>query len=374
MSEPEKPVEETKEDAPEMPAHMELVADIANRLVSHDKDYSRLVASMLASRQLYAMCLYELEMLCDQTDFKKATKVKDEDNLDVGKSLPKDQLVLLKEVLINSAAIQAQNPFDEKDLFTGMVNIVFPWMQDVVNKHNILQAEKQKEVYEAAEKERTATTVAIGLDLVENSVLSRKKPVMFVGERYLLNWLADYVAEESRKPDTNVNQVVRLRSVEQSKVVSKDPSVFQLGVEAWKDSASSNEAFQKVYEEIIGGSLIAPVDVLLVEDLGAGRDSASYVPLLSTANEAQKKYKRWAEKAGCLLVGLLPISSPLKAGELNTQEYETLRMHNILKGVADKAVHENGVDYKVIYVGQQEVARVTVEELDAYRESKIIIE
>ena len=132
------------------------------------------------------------------------------------------------------------------------------------NKHNILQAEKQKEVYEAAEKERVATKVSIGLDLVEDNVLSRKKPVMFVGERHLLNWLADYVAKESRQPDTNVNQVVRLRAVDQSKVVSEDPSVFQLGLEAWKDSAASNEAFQRLYEEIIGGSLVAPVDVLLV--------------------------------------------------------------------------------------------------------------
>ena len=86
MSEPEKPAEETKEAAPEMPAHMELVADVANRLVSHNKDYSQLVASMLASRQLYASLMSGNAF--DQTDF-KSYKGKDEDNLDVGKSLPR---------------------------------------------------------------------------------------------------------------------------------------------------------------------------------------------------------------------------------------------------------------------------------------------
>ena len=77
MTEPEKPVEEStspKLELPEeskIPEDMELVAEMANRLVSDNQEYGRLVASMLASRQLYAMCLYELERLCEETNFAK---------------------------------------------------------------------------------------------------------------------------------------------------------------------------------------------------------------------------------------------------------------------------------------------------------------
>jgi len=105
------------------------VALIANRLIVGDKRYGQLVASMLASRQLYAMCLYELERLCGDTDFKKATKAEGEENLEgVGKELPDEQLLMLKEVLVNSAAVQAQQPFEEPHLFKGMIETVFPWM------------------------------------------------------------------------------------------------------------------------------------------------------------------------------------------------------------------------------------------------------
>ena len=383
MSEPEKPVEEPTAapvELPEdskIPEDMDLVAEMANRLVSDNQEYGRLVASMLASRQLYAMCLYELERLCEETNFKKATKVKDKDNLDVGAKLTDSQLLMLKEVLINSAAVQAQQPFEEQHLFTGMLNTVFPWMRDVVTKHNDLQNKLQKERFEEAEKERVEKDLLLGVPILqsEDEALSRKKPVMLIGEKHLLNWVCSRLSKSIAKEDSNVHQVIRLNSSD--KAVSTEAGIFELPATAWDKCAASNESFQRVYEQLIGSNLSNPADLLIVDDLFSCVEqmlvASVKMSITSGVNEAQKRFKRWAEKAGCLLVGCVPLDRKLRDKELNTPEYETLRMHNILRGVASENTTEDGVEYVKIFVGQHEVGRVPADELETYRESKIIV-
>ena len=125
------------------------VAALANRLV-HKTEFNRLIGGMLASRRLYQMCLYELDLLCDETDFKKASRIEGEENLDVQKTLPPERLAFLKEVLINSAAIEAQKPFNENDLFQQMATTVFPWMQEIVVKHNEQERKEQRKGFEEA--------------------------------------------------------------------------------------------------------------------------------------------------------------------------------------------------------------------------------
>jgi hypothetical protein len=383
MTEPEKPVEESTSPELELPEEskipedMDLVAEMANRLVSDNQEYGRLVASMLASRQLYAMCLYELERLCEETNFKKATKVKDKDNLDVGAKLTESQMLMLKEVLINSAAVQAQQPFEEQHLFTGMLNTVFPWMRDVVTKHNDLQNKLQKEKFEEAEKERIEKDLVLRVPLLQDAdeALSRKKPVMLIGERHLLNWLCGHLSESAMQEGSNVHQIIRLNASD--KAVSTKPGVFELPATAWDKCAASNESFQRVYEQIIGSNLTNPADLLIVDDLFRCVEqmliASVQMSITSGVNEAQKRFKRWTEKAGCLLIGCVPLDRKLRDKELNTPEYETLRMHNILKGVASENTTEDGVEYVKIFVGQHEVGRVSADELETYKESKIIV-
>ena len=70
---------------------------------------------------------------------------------------------------------------------------------------------------------------------------------------------------------------------------------------------------------------------------------------------------------------LRSLDRKLRDKELNTPEYETLRMHNILRGVASETITEDGVEYVKIFVGQHEVGRVPADELETYKESKIIV-
>jgi hypothetical protein len=351
-------------------------AAVANRLVKQDSRYGRLVASMLASRQLYAMCLYELERVCGDTDFKKATKVEGEEDLAVDKELPDDQLAMLKEILINSAAVQAQQPFDENLLFNGMVNTVFPWMRDVVSLHNSLQNQQRKTEFLQREEERIAKPIAFNVQFFPSAEesdgfwLHRQKPVLFVGNRSVLLWLLDHITENALKQNNNVDQILRLKTGGKPK--HSDPRIWYVPKNDWNAIAETNTAFQRLYEQNVMSNLIAPVDLLIVDDLVHARNDLTFASVTTRANESQKKFKRWAEAAGCLLVGCLPLDRDLKANELNMPEFETLRMHNVLRGVSAEKIQVDGQEWCKISVGQHEVARFPSEELDAYKESKII--
>lgn len=368
--------QQLSEEEEKIAQQMAEVAAIANRLVAHDSRYTHLVSSMLASRQLYAMCLYELERLCGDTDFKKATKVEDEPDLGVGKELPEQQLGMLKEILINSAAVQAQQPFEESQLFTGMVNTVFPWMRDVVQLHNELQAKERKRQFEEHEKERIAKKISFNVQIFPEEGkdtgfwVGREKPLLFAGWEPALRWLMDHITIEALKQGNNVEQILRLNVGGKPK--HSDPKIWYVPKNDWNAIAETTTAFQKLYQSNVMTNLIAPVDLLIVDDLTHACNSSTFSSLPNIANEAQKKFKRWAGEAGCLLVGCLPYDRQLKPNELNLPDYETLRMHNILRGVSAIQAKIDGQDWYKIQVGQYEVARVPVEEVDAYRTSNII--
>lgn len=364
-------------DAPATDAQandMELMAQVANRLVEVDLQYSRLVSSMLASRQLYAMCLYELERLCDETDFKRATKAEDKDNIPVGKKLTEEQTLMLKEILVNAAAMQAQQPFEENQLFDGMLKTVFPWMRDVVSKHNEAQAKAQKEAFNEVEKARVATPVSINLPVLSekpDEQIDRNMPVLLVGESKFVRYLIESQISSAADGDGNVRQIIRLADTETP--AEDTAKICFLRKSLWADCTASNDAFQRVYSSHILPKLNNPADLLVVDNVRNARLGLDFSSLTTVANEAQKRLKRWAEKAGCLLVGCLPLNRPLKAKELNLPEYETLRIHNILRGVAGEKVTVDGSDYYRIFVGLHEVCCVPTNEVDACSESAAIV-
>ena len=98
---------------------------------------------------------------------------------------------------------------------------------------------------------------------------------------------------------SNVHQIIRLNASD--KAVSTEPGVFELPATAWDKCASSNEAFQRVYEQLIGSNLTNPADLLIVDDLFKCVEqmliSSVQMSITSGVNEAQKRFKRWSEKA-----------------------------------------------------------------------------
>lgn len=352
---------------PQLVTDIELVAAVANKLVGSHSGFTQLIASMLASRQLYAMCLYELDWLCRDTDFSAVdTALAD---------MTDQQRIMFKEVLINAAAVQAQQPFDEQVLFAGMTKTVFPWMQTVVTKHSAWQAAEKKKGNEQREDLRIATPINLGFqfyaenEAVETHAINRHKPILLVGKQDAVRWLLHRITESALTPASGATQLTRL--LEGAPKIT-DSYLVNIPKDVWENCASSNTGFQKIYDFFVYPKLNAPVDLLIVDNLLQTCKGMTSIPILSIANEAQRRFKNWGEKAGALVLGCIPLDRELRANELNSTEYETLRFHNIIRGVVAEPCVVNDAPHFKICVGQHEVAQIPAAELEAFHFSKII--
>lgn len=352
---------------PQLVTDIELVAAVANKLVGNHPGFTQLIASMLASRQLYAMCLYELDWLCRDTDF-SAVDAALADMTD-------QQRIMFKEVLINAAAVQAQQPFDEQALFAGMTQTVFPWMQTVVTKHSAWQAAEKKKGNEQREDLRIATPINLGFqfyaenEAVETHAINRHKPILLVGKQDAIRWLLHRITESALTPASGATQLTRL--LEGAPKIT-DSHLVNIPKDVWENCASSNTGFQKIYDFFVYPKLNEPVDLLIVDNLLQTCKGMTSIPITSIANEAQRRFKNWGEKAGALVLGCIPLDRELRANELNGTEYETLRVHNIIRGVVAEPCVVNDAPHFKICVGQHEVAQIPATELEAFHFSKII--
>lgn len=366
--------EKLAEEQEQLVQDMAIPAELAQHLVLNDPEFGQLVASMLASRQLYAMCMYELDMLCDKKDFTgKAYK-----DLELSGDVEESHIPMLKEVLINSAAVQAQQPFDEKLLFNGFVKTVFPWMQKVVVEHTKMQEEANKKEFEEMNAKRIVTPLNLGVQWFPESVtntgskIERGKPVMLVGLEPAVRWVIDKITETALEEGSNVNQAVRLNSGGKPKHSS--PKVWYVPKDEWEDVANTNTEFGRMYARNVADNLIDPVDLLIVDDLKHATPSHDFSSIHFTANEGQKKLKKWADQLGCLLIGCVGLGRDLQPNELNRPEFETLRVHNILRAVEARklpAVEGEEAVYEVT-VGTCKFGEVTESELEEYAPKKII--
>lgn len=367
--------QELEEDQQKLVMDMTLPADLAQHLVMNNPRFGQVVASMLASRQLYAMCMHELEMLCEKTDFKAMKK-----EVEGVEDIQDFQIPMLKEILINSAAVQAQQPFDETLLFNGFVKTVFPWMQKIVVEHSQQQEENNKKAFEEMNAQRMATPLKLGIqwnpaEVVADSAsdeIYREKPVLLIGPERFVRWVLDEIVETALKDGSNVNQVLWLNSGGKPKHTSS--RVWYVSKNEWAGVAKSNNEFGRMYVSSVADNLVDPVDLLIVDDLRHATPSSDFSSMHSIANEGQKKLKKWAHQLGCLLIGCVGLPRDLQPNELNRPEFETLRVHNILRSVEAKKLPEiNGcpVSYEVT-IGTHKFGEVTEDELAAYTPKTII--
>lgn len=367
--------QELDEEQQKLVEDMTLPAELAQHLVMNDPKFGQVVASMLASRQLYAMCMHEMEMLCEKTDFKEMKK-----EVEGVENIQDFQIPMLKEILINSAAVQAQQPFDEKLLFNGFVKTVFPWMQQIVVEHTKQQEEANKKAFEEMNAKRIVTPLKLGIQWNPDEVVSdtppdeihRGKPVLLIGPERFVRWILDGIVEAALKDDSNVNQTLWLNSGGKPKHSS--PKVWYVPKGEWKDVAKTNTEFGRMYARNVADNLIDPVDLLIVDDLRHAAPGNDFSSMHSIANEGQKKLKKWADQLGCLLIGCVGLPRDLQPNELNRPEFETLRVHNILRAVEAKKlpeVNDCPVSYEVT-IGTHKFGEVTEDELAAYTPKTII--
>ena len=355
-------VDEAKEKIAELSAEeaalkdkWSALSDLAQRLVVSDQGLRQLVGAMVASRQLYAMALHDLDFRLENS-----TSSREE--------ITGEECSLLKEIFISSAATQAAHPFEENDLLTGFRDTVIPWMESVSSAHNEKEARVVKEEYQTKEKERREKSISLGLGLMpeEEDILDRNRSLILVGWSPVLFYVVAKVIDHVLSSILDFHQVIHLAKTPRQ---TSDHRLLELGGKAWGNCARTNASWNKIFVTQYLEQLAAPIDLFVVSDLSAANVGSTFQSVMSVSAEAQKRLRKWANEMGAAMIGCIPFPEQ-KRIDLNTPEWEKLRMFTRLRLVTTEIRPDGNYDIIVGRAGR--IENVSKDEIEAYNSSDII--
>ena len=339
------------------------LSEKAQSLLLQNKDLVQCVGAMLASRQLYAMALHDMDFRVDQLD------EADEDK------------AALKEIFISSAAQQASNPFEETELFTGMQQTVMPWMEKVSKEHTDAELVVRQEEYAAAEQERRARGVAINFtyeqvtddegNVSDVSSLDRERSLVLVGWEPAVLWVLNKVLSAATEPEALLDEETprQIMLLSRTNKLHQDPRILTVGGKGWEDCAKSNGSWPKQFLAEYLDKVKEPLDLFVVADLPYARTGFNFQSDSAKASDAQKVLRKWATGMGSAMIGAVPLGTE-KLPDLNTPDWEKLRMFSTLRGVTAKERDNGNYDIKVgLFAKFDDVSK---EELETFKRSDIV--
>lgn len=325
----------------------------AQELVVSEQGIRQVVAALVASRQLYAMALHDLDYRLESSS-------------EPYSSIPPGDRSPLKEIFVSSASKQAAYPFEEKDLLDGFQDTVIPWMKEVSSAHNDAEKELASEEFREGELARRATTVSLGLGLEheDEDELDRERSLVLVGREPVLKWVVNKILDHLLDDVCEFAQAVHLAS---SPRKIPNHRLLEVGGKAWENCARSNNSWNKAFTERYLDKLTGPVDLFIVSDLGKANSGHSFQSVASRAGDAQKRLRKWATLMGSAMIGAIPVSD---IPDLNTPEFEGLRMFTRLRAVGLETREDGNYDITIGRHGR--IENVPKEEVDAFNTSNII--
>ena len=330
------------------------LSEKAQGLLVSNTGLRQVVGAMLASRQLYAMALHDMDVKVEALDEDEVSKEQ------------------LQEIFISSAAKQAANPFDENELFEGVRETVLPWMEEVAKEHTALEARVKQDEFKAAEKERRETEISLGFEYMEDVVdLNRVRTLVLAGWKPAVLWAINHVLEYVTSPEAFATSMAPKQVVVLTREggVHKDPRVLTIGEKAWENCAHSNDGWKRIFQDSYLDKLKYPLDLFVVTDLAHARTDHSFQSAGARAAGAQKRLRRWATQMGAAFVGGVLLDSK-KLPDFNTPVWEQFRLFTYLRGVGVE-VREDG-DYDIVIGKFARFEGVPKEEVDAFASSNII--
>lgn len=342
------------------------LADLAQKIVLENQSIRQSVGSLVASRQLYAMAMHDLDY-----------------RLEVECGLGPADFSAVKEILVASAANQASHPFDERNLVAMIKETLVPtiagcvtWAEKVSSEHNEYEKRVQLDEFKAAEAERVKKIIRLPFDC-SWAELDRKKSLVFVGYAPALRWLESKIVESVTSPgipqeeDCKPHNVAQMLHFSSKPSPVKDSKLVTLGGSAWENCARSNNSWAKLFEQSYLSKLSAPVDLLLVSDLAKCTEGHSFQSDITRAGDAQKRLRKWCTLVGSSMVGMIPQETASKGVDLNTPDWENFRMFTHLRAVT-LLEHENHYD---ILIGREDkLENIPKEDIDQFQDKKIITE
>ncbi len=369
---PQSVIEQREKEA----AVMEIAAQLSSGLVKDKSNFTLLVSSMLASRQLYAMCLHEMDAICGDPedllkDFPELRKEMEEKGVEPDEGL----ILMVKEILINAAAVQAQAPFEDKILFEGMVGSVLPWMKQVCAEHSAVQ----EEAMVAANKEAEEKRINSKINLLHEDGVGRETSYLIVGNASLVYFVLHLLSQDALDGSkSNVFQQFRLHANRYKRVIRDSRVCYgTIGQLPDREISNNQKAQIKVSDmyHAYESQFQSPMDLMIVDDIqdfGKHAGRTGLASFQTTINETQKELKRFAKKAGSLLISGVPMEEGLQTKvyrHLHSHpDWEVLRVHNRMRVVMATEV-ESGFE---VWLGTTSLGVFSREEIEAHRPKLII--
>jgi hypothetical protein len=339
------------------------LSEKAQALLLKNKGLVQCVGAMLASRQLYAMALHDMDFRVDQLE--------DAD----------EEKVVLKEIFISSAAQQASNPFEETELFAGMQQTVMPWMEQVSKEHTDAELLVRQEEYNAAEKDRRSRGVVINFTYDQTvddegtvsdvSKLDRERSLVLVGWEPAVLWVLDKLLVSATEPQALLDEETprQIMLLSRTSKLHQDPRILSVGGKGWEDCAKSNGSWPKQFLAEYLDKIKEPLDLFVVTDLPYAKTGYNFQLDSARASDAQKVLRRWATGMGSAMIGVVPLASE-SLPDLNTPDWEKLRMFTTLRGVSVTERDNGNYDIKVgLFASFDDVSK---DELEEFKRSDIV--
>lgn len=355
----------------------EIAAAIMQRLIDSRENIAQTVAAMMASRQLYAVAVRDLELLTANIPeaerlalYQTALSQLKEPPAEPPEPLATFELV--EEMLIQAAAYGASKPFSDATLFLGLKETVIPWLENTVKRHNRIAAKEKQVEIEAYEQARRERPVPIGVVHTEGKEpkLPRDRSLVLFGWRPAVLWVLDQMVTGALAArDDQLYTVIRLMT--KATKVTPQPHLLRLGGRDWEDCCKNGTSWPKLFQSRLLSQLADPPDLLVVDDLAHAGKSTSLLggSPARMAGNAQKRFRDWCNKIGCALVGGVLFGSQ-EAVSPASMEWEQLRTFTTLRSVG---VVEVGDNYRITL--GRDAAFFTVEKavLDSYGTGNILV-
>lgn len=319
-------------------------------------EYVQLLGSLIAFRRCYAVAYRELQ--------------------DLLKTEGPNVHPMTEDYIIQAAMHKAAQPFNEKELMLGFAQTALPWIEQVVVKHSekdAIIAQEERKAEEDARRERPLP-LPFPIDL-DGGIWHRDRSLVLVGWRNAVQYVLDQIVVHVLKTRTEQTHTVIWLGSNYHKAKNSTNQLVWVGPKAWKGCGDTNDGMMTMIRDQVVKSLSAMPDLVVCDDLTKSH-TRGFVgrPPAASAGDGHKRMRDWCHKAGCGLLGGVPVDSKV---DLDTRapELEQLRTftHLRLVRVLEKADNLDENKYRIIVGTSLAYFDVDKELLNNYMPSTLIV-
>lgn len=319
-------------------------AEDADYLVHNDQTIARLLNAMITARQLYVVAATELSKYIVEA------KVKDGD-------VTRPPTNFTMDLLIQSAAYRASEPFDETIVYRSMHQQVMPWFNKLVETTMAAERAAHAEAVKAFDAKRRAAPVDVAFSVEKDGPTQIAKTTMVVlgghreGIRHLIRKSIE-AAVLKPCPVVGARTVVWLTTDDVKPSKDDDVHLLKVPLKLWEDCARTTTAWPKFVQGVLVPQLSAMPDLIVIDDLlqcNGGLHGDSRKAML--AADAQKIISTWCrDVSGAAVLAAIPAADDQPISFVG-YEWERLRSFTTVRPVA-MAAHPSDALKSIITVGR----------------------